>query len=260
MYVQGKHYASFAKVCAAFNIPRQQSLRKYKTETFKSQDEVDGFFERQKAFYHSDEYLKEQETKAKFKDKRAQPIRYRGILFRSKALLAKELGCRSNPFKARLATLEAYGFEINDSLIEACTQPLSRNRAGIRYAWTDTVEALNAKFLTRLPDNENDPLYASSQSPLRMPLTTIANLFNVSYETLKRQVYDIKLNGTASITDIFAALRSMQPRGVVFRYKDKPYFSVLQYMQDQNYKLTIQNTQKMLSHLAITIEAGKKKS
>jgi len=251
--VENTHYSTFSSACTAFSIPRQQSLRAFRKDNITEQTQINDFFKSQKEFYTSPGYTQKKEVWNKFKDGRVAPIQYKNALFRSKNALAKQLGVRANPFKTRLAFLESSGVTVEDFVIDACKEPLSRSEATIVVDIDMVIERINQNFDVTISDVTIKQWVEAKDNCFTMPLTNLAKLFNVQYETIKRQVYDIKFNKKTTALDIIYVISTLKPSGNCLEVNSNKYTSLFQLMLEAKYKLSNKNLSAILTKYMSTL-------
>lgn len=250
--INGTEYPSLASACRALNTPRQQTKRHLDKIDTGNQMEVDALFNKLSEHYSSQQQISKAEVGKKFGDGRVSPIRYKRGLFRSKAHLAKHLNVRVTPFRTRLNFLEITSVSITDNIIEACTRPLFHS--SLKVATIDTMlsKRLSGRYKIDVGDKKLESLL-SSDLINNCSLPTLAVIFNVDYETLKRTCYDIKLNKNADAKDKLTAICFLHPKGIFFEGENNSYMSIVEFMVKHSYKLTTKNANKLISVASSTI-------
>lgn len=245
--IKGVHYRSFSSACSALGIPRQQSLRAFKKQALFLQEHVDDFFDSLVAHYQSEEYKNNKEVWSKFKDGRVAPMQYKEGTFRSKNALAAHLKTRANPFKVRLKFLEDGGVKITDEIIELCTRPFHKSNEAIELDMSATLAKLNSNFNTSVTASMVSKWDGMEDHCFKMPLTSLAILLNIEYETLKRQVYDLKFNSKPDLTDVLNVISTLKPSGEILEVNDRKYESLFALMLESSYKMNIKSVSGVLA-------------
>ena len=253
--VKGTHYPSFSRACKQYDIPRQQCLRAFNSSDLRCQDDVDSFFDRMQSHYQSEQYLTDQAERQQFKDGRASPVKFRSHIFRSKEQLALHLNTSPNPFKTRLNYLESCGVIITDNIVQLCANPLHKSVFNVDLSRELIAERLSENYSCTISKNKLDEWINAKDCCIDLPLTVLAPLFNVQYETLKRQVYDTKFTKKPSKLDVLGALSMLRPNvNTPLSLNDIEYPSLFSLMVECSYKLSKTNVQPILAKYTASIK------
>lgn len=244
--VLGVSFKSFASACKSLNIPRQQSLREYRKTKFTNQHEVDDFFKSLIIHYKSEKYTAIKKQWSRFRDGRSAPIKYGNALFKSRTALASHLNCRANPFKVRLAFLEEQGLPLNTSNIDLCAKPFHYQNQEIKTNISRTIRCLEIKQLITIKDTQIMKLL-SEESFLSLPMTNLSQIFGINYESLKRQMYDLKTNKTHTPIDVLNCISTLNPKKPIIAFNNATYPSLFSLLISNNLKVDKASILKLLT-------------
>lgn len=255
--VKGVAFKSFAAACSAYGIPRQQSLRKFRTKTFFEQHQIDMFFEIEKNAVKAKVEKNLHSLKRKFKDKRSSPIRHNGAVFKSRNALANYLGITPSHFKCRLSFLEKLGVPITDDTILACKNPLSKSKFNCPFDYTLVWSSFIEKHAPTLNQTALEQLQNEDTSPLSLNGKQVAKLFNVNYETFKRHLYDTRCLNQPETINHLSSLSCLRRSKGWQTINGKKYFSIFHYMSDNNIKISKDNAIRLLTLSEVTVTVKK---